>query len=255
MPNNHSMPLYEGTKQLYAKPLTRGAYNELRGWPTPMSENPMDDGYLVEYLGGGEGNHEDFAGYISWTPKDVFESTYRPVESFSDRLNVERGETHDRLTKLKEFLSAGKPDFISVADWRLLHVQAEQMQAYIDTIHLRINRLTPQEACEFGDLGYPVVTKRNLATALSFLAAGFRIARATWEQNNTFVTAKREVTDVSADQLWCPHNKAAAIANGGQATVKPYLTQCNGEGEIQMGWMFSQEDIFANDWVVLYDKG
>ena len=41
---------YVGTKTIKAKPMTRGAYNDLRGWKVPENENPDDDGYLVVYL-------------------------------------------------------------------------------------------------------------------------------------------------------------------------------------------------------------
>ena len=63
-------------KEVYAAPMTRGDYNELRGWVTPRDENPADAGYLVEYIDGGPANHPDFDGYISWSPKEVFEKGY-----------------------------------------------------------------------------------------------------------------------------------------------------------------------------------
>jgi hypothetical protein len=72
-----NMKTYTGTKTLRAKPMTRDDYNTLRGWATPPEENGADEGYLVEYLDGGKANHPDFENYISWSPKDVFERTYR----------------------------------------------------------------------------------------------------------------------------------------------------------------------------------
>lgn len=72
-------PLYEGTKQLYAWPMKRGEYNRYRGWETPADEDPEDPGYLVEYADGGKPNHEQHSGYISWSPSDVFERTYRRI--------------------------------------------------------------------------------------------------------------------------------------------------------------------------------
>lgn len=59
--------------------MTRGAYNQYRGWETPTDENPKDDGYLVEYQDGGKPNCPRHAGYISWSPKDIFERTYHAV--------------------------------------------------------------------------------------------------------------------------------------------------------------------------------
>lgn len=72
-----------GTKIINAHPMTRQQYNDLRGWAVPGDENPGDDGYLVEYLDGGSANHPDYTGYISWSPKGVFDRAYRPVSAMT----------------------------------------------------------------------------------------------------------------------------------------------------------------------------
>ena len=77
------MNRYLGTKLINAKPMTRAEYNATRGWEVPADENPDDAGYLVEYVDGGKANHPDFAGYISWSPADVFDRAYRPVVGMS----------------------------------------------------------------------------------------------------------------------------------------------------------------------------
>lgn len=66
-----------GTKVVYAKPMTRGAYNTLRGWTLPADENGADAGYLVEYADEQRPNCEGFVGYVSWSPADVFERAYK----------------------------------------------------------------------------------------------------------------------------------------------------------------------------------
>lgn len=83
------MQQHIGVKLINAKPMTRLEYNELRGWKVPGDENPADDGFLVEYVDGGKANHPDFSGYISWSPKDVFERAYRPVTGMSFGLALE----------------------------------------------------------------------------------------------------------------------------------------------------------------------
>jgi len=72
---------YIGTKIVDAVPMWRGDYNNLRGWVTPEGEDPTDAGYLVEYLDGGKPNHPGFSGYISWSPKAVFERAYHLLEA------------------------------------------------------------------------------------------------------------------------------------------------------------------------------
>jgi len=77
------MKRYIGTKLINAKPMTRQAYNDLRGWTLPADENGADEGYLVEYVDGGKGNTDHYAGYVSWSPADVFDRAYRPCEGMT----------------------------------------------------------------------------------------------------------------------------------------------------------------------------
>lgn len=74
---------YYGTKELLAMPMTHQAWCEYRGWTLPQDEDGSDAGYMVKYLDGGKPNHPDHDGYISWSPKDVFEASYQSVEEMS----------------------------------------------------------------------------------------------------------------------------------------------------------------------------
>ena len=71
------MTLYIGTKLIRAQAMSRAEYNAYRGWTLPADENGEDAGYLVEYLDGGQSNHPNHVGYISWSPADVFDRAYR----------------------------------------------------------------------------------------------------------------------------------------------------------------------------------
>lgn len=73
------MKKYIGTKVIEATPMTRGAYNEYRGWTIPADENPNDDGYLVKYSD----------SYVSWSPKAAFEEAYRQTGCMSFGLAIE----------------------------------------------------------------------------------------------------------------------------------------------------------------------
>lgn len=72
------MKTFIGTKIILATAMTRLAYNQYRGWQLPENEDGSDDGFLVEYIDGGQANHPDHKGYISWSPKSVFENSYKP---------------------------------------------------------------------------------------------------------------------------------------------------------------------------------
>lgn len=100
--------LYEGTKRLHAKPMTRGEYNAYRGWEVPADENHADDGYLVEYQDGGKANDSRHAGYISWSPKDVFERSCKEIPQSSlpphqQRVLDEKQDLDLRIARLDEF--------------------------------------------------------------------------------------------------------------------------------------------------------
>ena len=74
------MKTYVGTKELKAIPMNKEEYCQYRQWEVPSNENPKEEGYLVEYLDGGKPNDERHLGYISWSPKDVFEKAYKLIE-------------------------------------------------------------------------------------------------------------------------------------------------------------------------------
>lgn len=77
------MQTYFGTKQIKATPMTRQKYNDYRGWDLPALENGEASGFLVEYVDGGEANHPDHDGHISWLPADVFEAAYQPTTAMN----------------------------------------------------------------------------------------------------------------------------------------------------------------------------
>ena len=79
------IPTHIGTKAIKAVPMTRGSYNDYRGWDLPDNEDGTDAGYLVEYPYDEQTvpNHEAHVGYISWSPAQVFDAAYQPTEAMS----------------------------------------------------------------------------------------------------------------------------------------------------------------------------
>ncbi|MEM8575901.1 MAG: DUF2829 domain-containing protein, partial [Pseudomonadota bacterium] len=69
-------------KSIRAIPMTRQAYNDLRGWDLPEDEDGSDEGYLVEYPDSPP-NTAGYYGYISWSPADVFEASYKASGSMT----------------------------------------------------------------------------------------------------------------------------------------------------------------------------
>lgn len=73
------MQSYIGTKILQAEPMTLGDYNIKRGWTIPKNEKPERPGYYLNYPD----------GYESWSPKEVFEDSYRPFGALTFGLAVD----------------------------------------------------------------------------------------------------------------------------------------------------------------------
>jgi hypothetical protein len=71
-----------GLKNIMATPITRGDYNKYRGWQLPLDELYADEGYLIEYepRPGEESNVKGHEGYVSWSPKQVFDDAYHNVK-------------------------------------------------------------------------------------------------------------------------------------------------------------------------------
>lgn len=141
------MILYQGTKQLFAKPMSRGEYNEYRGWKTPEDESPSDEGYLVEYVNGGASNHPQHKGYISWSPKEVFEQTYKVVQ-FSDkpphqqRVLAEEASLGEKIEKLEIFINSSTFTMIVKDELERLDMiaQLQLMKQYREVLLRRISR-------------------------------------------------------------------------------------------------------------------
>lgn len=166
---------YEGTKRVHAHPMNRGEYNAYRGWEVPADENPADDGYLVEYLDGGKPNHPGHAGYISWSPKDVFERAYCEVG----------------------------------------------------------------QGMSFGD-------------ALKALKAGQRVARTGWNGKGMWLayTPGTKFAPVHAK----PGHAAAFRAKEApheDVRLLPHIDMRAADGSMVIGWLASQTDMLAEDWMVL----
>lgn len=173
--SNAAMNRYIGVKQINAMSMTREQYNEFRGWTVPANENPDDAGYLVEYIDGGQANTEQFAGYVSWSPQEVFERAYRPVDGMTFGLAIEA------------------------------------------------------------------------------LKHGHMVARAGWNGKGMWLSLSGGMVGrmVQAENFWSQANHDYAEALGGSAHVLPCITMKTADGKILMGWLASQTDMLAEDWMII----
>ena len=133
------MEKYIGIKQVEARPLTLGSYNEYRGWKIPDNEDPNREGYLVKYD----------TGYESWCPKEEFEKanissvgldmTAKFEHPYQQRVQEEVLELNEKLCKLADFIYNNS--FFSTLDieeQERLKLQELAMIAYFRILAKRI---------------------------------------------------------------------------------------------------------------------
>lgn len=104
----------------------------------------------------------------------------------------------------------------------------------------------------------PVKRKRNELTfgeAVEFAKEGNRIARIGWNGKDMFVF-QRPGDVLSSDFL--PNVKSLPgsvkkfmIKQERNITFLPYLCMWSAQGEVVNGWLASQTDVLAQDWLVL----
>ena len=99
------MKKFIGTKEVLAEPMMEGiAY--ANGWARKgafVDDNHNGrEGYHVQYV------NPDGSTYDSWSPKDVFEKSYKPSETFQERVQIERDELAVKAEKLSTFLHKNK---------------------------------------------------------------------------------------------------------------------------------------------------
>lgn len=93
------MKKHIGVKLVDAVPMNRQQYDDYRGWELPSNENGSDEGFLVEYLDGGQANDSRHKGYISWSPAEVFANAYRPTDGLTFGLALEALKLGKRISR------------------------------------------------------------------------------------------------------------------------------------------------------------
>ena len=86
--------------------------------------------------------------------------------------------------------------------------------------------------------------------AIEALKAGSRVARAGWNGKGMYLWLLPAAI-VKAE--WCrePHLKAMAEANGGEIEALGSIRMMTADKKILTGWLASQTDILAEDWIIL----
>lgn len=93
----------------------------------------------------------------------------------------------------------------------------------------------------------------DFGDAIRALKRGEKVARAGWNGKGMWLSLSCNGTrEVAAENFWSPHNaEFARSCPNGTAMVLPSITMKTATGEILMGWLASQTDMLAEDWLIV----
>lgn len=163
---------YFGVKHIYATSMNRQAYNEKRGWTVPEDENPSDEGYMVESVDSPNPNTNFSPYYVSWSPKDIFDAEYRPIDGMT-----------------------------------------------------------------FG-------------IAIEMLKKGEKVARKGWNGKGMFIILVNGTNNVKPYD-GTPYKEVCDFKGKTEINILPHIDMYSATDEMVVGWLASQTDMLAEDWVVV----
>ncbi|HFC6388666.1 TPA: hypothetical protein ACFNMI_001758 [Neisseria bacilliformis] len=132
------MKQYQIRNTVTAQPMTRGDYNNLRGWALPADEDPNEAGFLVINPSVSERNLEGYDGYVSWLPQEAFAELYRETDTWKQRLEIEAEELNEKIDKLSAFINGAAFNELPKEQQELLAKQLFSMAAYNEVLKTRL---------------------------------------------------------------------------------------------------------------------
>lgn len=100
---------------------------------------------------------------------------------------------------------------------------------------------------------YRPVTGMTFGAAIEAMKDGLRVARAGWNGKDMWIalSGPLEGRSIAFENFWSKPCSEYARLNGGSATVLPCINMKTATGEILMGWLASQSDMLADDWMLV----
>lgn len=235
------MKKYIGTKEVMAEPMLKSVA-VANGWARTSNDKVDLPGYHVQY------NNPDGTTYDSWSPKDVFEKSYKCAETYVNRLYIELEDVESRHKKLAAFLESEYFKRIKQEGTKfLLTLQSMVMTQYSCILSQRINDKF------VGDLpGMP------FGIAIEALKFGLPVRRKGWNGNGMFVV-KQVSCNVEGDVIPKIQSLPQPVKNLLMKRKQPcinytyqlLLVQKSGRAD---SWTASSSDIFADDWEIVMEE-
>ena len=93
--------------------------------------------------------------------------------------------------------------------------------------------------------------KLNFGQAIEYLKQDKRVAREGWNGKGMWIALGQGNLSLPSESFWNKHSRSFAEQNGGTAEVLPYILFKTSDNKILMGWLASQTDILAEDWMIV----
>lgn len=230
------MKKYVGTKMVKAEPMNELAAVE-KGYARKNKDNhEWREGYHVQYT------NPDGSIYDSWSPKSVFEKTYRVAETPTDSIKIELEELNTRFAKGIEFL-VNEGYTLIYPTKAFLSAQVETEREYSYLLNDRLERMSD---------GKESLNNYDFGTAIKFLKAGGAIRRAGWNGKGMFVIKQvpAHITSETIPNMQSLPQTAKDILMKRKKPCLKYTNQMliiNQDGRAD-SWVPSSSDVFAEDW-------
>lgn len=85
----------------------------------------------------------------------------------------------------------------------------------------------------------------DFGQAIHALKQGKKVARTGWNGKNMWLVY------VAGSQIYTTPNSAYRNAGLHDVTINPHIDMMTATGEMQPGWLASQTDMLAEDWVIV----
>ena len=100
---------------------------------------------------------------------------------------------------------------------------------------------------------YRPVTGMSFGLAVEAMKMGKRVCRAGWNGKGMWLSLSGPLHGraIAFENFWSNNNSEFAYRNGGSAEVLPCITMKTADNKILMGWLASQTDMLADDWMIV----
>lgn len=210
------MKRFNALKKVRAKPMTRQAYNDYRGWTLPEGENGDDEGYLTEDINA-PANTDWYSGYVSWTPKAMFDNQF--YEADDQPVGVKCTAPQD-------------PDHILTGDEIVRLAETGSLCDCADLTQFG------------GDCPIEEGDEFDFGSAIYLLKTGKKVARAGWNGKDMFLYY------VPAASYPMQRNSLETMGGIFPDDMVPYgayIAMKTAQGNV-VPWLASQTDVLAIDW-------